>query len=76
MDDGIERKVLEELVKNLVMKKDELVRFLDGKVDNPESALDVVIKNLITKQMVTYVTPIGESCFAVTQKGMREARKI
>lgn len=74
MEDGIERKVLEELVKNLVMKKDELVRFLDGKVDNPESSLEMVMKNLIAKQLVTYVSPIGESCFAVTQKGMREVK--
>jgi len=71
-NDGIERQVLEEMVKRLVMKKEELIGFLDGKVDDPRAVSSAVIRSLSEKGLITSVSPVGESCYAVTQKGMRE----
>jgi hypothetical protein len=73
-NDGIERQVLEEMVKRLVMKKEELIGFLDGKVDDLGAVSVAVIRSLSEKGLITSVSPVGESCYAVTQKGMREVR--
>jgi len=71
-NDGIEKQVLEEITKRMVVKKEELIGFLDGKVDDPKAALAAVIRSLSEKGLITSVSPVGESCYAVTQKGMRE----
>jgi len=69
--DGIEKEVLEEVAKCLVVKKEELVKFLKDKVENPVSVVETVTKSLNDKGLITYVSPVGQ-CYAVTQKGMRE----
>ena len=73
-NDGIEKQVLEEMNKRLVVKKEELMEFLNGKVDNPGAVLAAVVRSLSEKGFITSVSPVGESCYAVTQKGMREIR--
>jgi predicted transcriptional regulator len=71
-NDGIEKQILEEITKKMVVKKEELVDFLDGKVEDPRAVLTAVIRSLTEKGLITSVSPVGESCYAVTQKGMRE----
>lgn len=73
---GIEREILEEISKKMVVKKEELVSFLVNKVENPSVMVDAVTKALIDRGLITYVSPIGETCYAITQKGMRETRGI
>ncbi len=68
---GIEREILEEIARRLVVKKEELVEFLGKKVKNPLSVVERITKNLNDKGLITYVSPIGQSCYAITQKGMR-----
>lgn len=74
INDGIEIQVLEEINKRMVVKKEELMGFLDGKVDNPKAVLAAVVRSLSEKGLITSVSPVGESCYAITQKGMREIR--
>jgi predicted transcriptional regulator len=69
---GIEREVLEEINKRMVVNKEELIRFLENKVENPPAVVNSVTKALFDKGLITYVNPIGQSCYAITQKGMRE----
>jgi rRNA maturation endonuclease Nob1 len=72
---GFQREVLEEMAKRMVMKKEELVSFLENKVENPSSYIQAVTKALNDQGLITYVTPLGQSCYAITQKGMREVGK-
>jgi len=72
---GFQREILEEMAKRMVMKKEELVSFLGNKVENPSSYIQAVTKALSDQGLITYVTPLGQSCFAITQKGMREVGK-
>jgi hypothetical protein len=74
MDDGIEQEVLEEIAKRGVANYQELAQFLEGKVDNPLEAITKVAKSLSERSLIIYVSPIGQTCLAITQKGMREAR--
>lgn len=73
---GIEKEILEEISKRMVVKKEELVIFLSNKVENPSAMVSAVAKALIDRGLITYVSPIGETCYAITQKGMRETRDI
>jgi hypothetical protein len=70
--DGIEKELLEEIAKRMVVTKEELVRFLENKVENPSTVVASVTKALSNKGLITYVNPIGQSCYAITQRGMRE----
>lgn len=72
LTDGIEKEVLGEIAKRLVVKKEELVDFLKDRVENPVSVVEAVTKSLNDKGLITYVSAIGQSCYAVTQRGMRE----
>jgi DNA-binding PadR family transcriptional regulator len=71
---GIEREVLLEISKKLVVSKAELVAFLENKVENPASELEKIVRSLNDKGLIVYVSLIGKSCYAITQKGMREVR--
>ena len=71
--DGIEKEVLLEISKKMVISKAELLSFLESKTDKPASALENVVRSLNSRGLITYVSPIGQSCYAITQKGMREA---
>jgi ribosomal protein S25 len=72
--DGIEKEVLLEISKKLVVSKVELVSFLESKIENPVSVVENIVRDLNNKGLITYVSPIGQSCYAITQKGMREIR--
>jgi RNA-binding protein YhbY len=72
MPNGIERELLEEIAKHLVVKREELVRFLERKVENPFSEIENLTKALNDKGLITYVSFIGKTCIAITQKGLRE----
>lgn len=74
MQDGIQRTVLKELAARLVMNKSELIDFLKDKTDTPYDLVEVITKSLYREGLLTYVNPIGESCVAITQKGIREVR--
>ncbi|MEM7825624.1 MAG: BlaI/MecI/CopY family transcriptional regulator [Candidatus Aenigmatarchaeota archaeon] len=74
IQDGIEREVLEEIARKMLVKKEELVLFLENKVENPISTVETIVKLLIDKGLVTYVEVIGKSCYAITQRGLRELR--
>lgn len=68
----IEKELLEEISKHLVVQKEELIKFLEGKVENPFSEAESLIKVLNDKGLITYISLIGKTCMAITQKGLRE----
>jgi hypothetical protein len=68
----LEKQLLEEISKRLVVNKEELARFLEGKVENPFSEVENLTKVLNDKGLITYIHPIGKTCIAITKKGLRE----
>jgi len=74
MQDGIEKELLKEIAKRMVVKKEELVEFVKSIGGNP-NVLAKVTQSLYTQGLIIYVTPIGQTCYAITQRGMREALK-
>ncbi len=69
------KEVLGMLAERLVVKKTELIGFLEGKVENPRASAVVLAQTLSTQGLITYVTAIGESSIAITKRGIREAEK-
>ncbi|TRZ54281.1 hypothetical protein D4Q76_02605 [archaeon] len=60
-----EQKVLEAVRKRHIIRKSELGRIVE---DALASA-----KGLVNKGLLQVVAPIGENCYAITQKGQRFA---
>jgi hypothetical protein len=73
--DGIERKLLKELSERLVMNKEEIVKFVEAKVEGSAVAPEAVVRTLVEKGYVTNSTPMGSSCFAVTTKGIKAVKE-
>jgi hypoxanthine-guanine phosphoribosyltransferase len=75
-EDGIEieKEILAEIAKRLVVKKEELVQLLEGKVPNAAAVVSSVTKKLISEQLVTNMDLVGISSYAITQKGMRAVK--
>ena len=67
----IEKEILTEIARRLVVQKEELVQFMEGKVADPVAVVSAATKKLISEQLITNVDPVGLSSYAITQKGMR-----
>ena len=70
MANDIEKEVLRELKKRLVMKREEVHEFLEKSDPTYRSSADGIISELNSKGLITYVMMIGKNCLAITQKGM------
>ncbi len=60
-----EQEVLQMISKRHLVRKSEIISFFDG-TDAVAAA-----RGLVEKGLLQVVIPIGEKCFAITQKGMR-----
>ena len=69
--DGMEKEILEEIAKKLVMSKEELFKLVEGKADL--AALENVLKSLEEKGYLAKVSPLGSSSFVITTKGIKVA---
>jgi len=67
---GMERKILEKLGENLLMRKEEIINFLKNETKNAEEVFYAVMKSLVDKGFVKYVYA-GSACYAITRKGLR-----
>ncbi|MEM5772799.1 MAG: hypothetical protein QXL86_01045 [Candidatus Aenigmatarchaeota archaeon] len=67
--DGIEKEILEEIAKRLVISKEELFKLVEGKADL--TALENVLKSLIEKGYLTNISPLGSSSYIITTKGIK-----
>jgi len=74
MYDGIEKKILKEMSRRLVVKKIELLEFAK-KQKISRNTINAVSKMLVQKGLLTTVYA-SESTFAITQKGIREANRL
>ena len=71
MEDGIERKILEEMAERLVAKKSEISNFLSEKGNFSKEAITAVTKSLLERGLLTPVYS-SETTYAITQKGIKE----
>jgi len=69
--DGIEKEILDFIGKQLLAKKEELVRLIDGKVEDPVVKVEIITRELMNKGFISSVSPIGETCYAITKKGIQ-----
>jgi len=74
MNGGIENEILKQIAEKLLMKKQEMLVLASGREDAVQ-IVNSALNSLLAKGMIT-AAPVGDGTFAVTQKGMREARKV
>lgn len=70
----MEKEILGELTNRLVMSKEEIMKFVEGKSEDSGSVLDSALRSLLEKGYATNITPLGSGCYAVTTKGIRAVR--
>jgi len=75
LDNGIETELLKEFGKRLVMRKEEIIKFLKGRVSDPHYMAKILIQSLIQRGLITYIYS-GSSSYAITKTGMRIVGKV
>ena len=75
MENGIEKKILQELCVRLVANKEEIMKFLSKDFEVPETVVNTITRSLVQKGMLTKIYSSTTS-FAITQKGMKEANLL
>lgn len=73
MENGVERKILEEMAMRLVAKRSEIMGMFKGRDDVTRETIKVITKSLAQKGLLTMIHT-SETSFAITQKGIRKAR--
>lgn len=73
-----EEKLLKKIGEMNVITKAELKAFLreDGAGKNPDAVLDTSIKNLMQKKFIDTISPVGSTCYVITQIGTRFLRDM
>jgi len=72
-ENGIEKEILGEIAKRLVMSKEELLKFVEGKAEL--SKLETALKSLEEKGYIAKISPLGSMSYVVTKKGIKEGMK-
>jgi len=55
MDDGFEREILQAITEKLLIKKQEIVLHLQGKVDDPLKTANDIVRSLLAKNLISYI---------------------
>ena len=67
---SIEKKILRKVSENQLITRPDLKKFLQNN-GGGENAVDTVTKNLVQKNLLVEINPIGSTCYVITQKGSR-----
>lgn len=68
MLNSLEIKILRMIAESQLLTKPELLRKLNG---SGTSVVESATKNLMQKNFLASISPIGSTCYIVTQKGTR-----
>ena len=74
MLNSLEMKILKTIAENQLVTKPELVRLINGNASGNVSAVETAAKGLVQKKLLTTITPLGSTCFIITQEGIRLLR--
>ncbi|HLD49286.1 MAG TPA: hypothetical protein VJB11_02895 [archaeon] len=69
----IEAKILKKVAENQLITKSEIQKYLqnNGSSRDLSSVIDSATDNLMKKQFIAIVRPLGSTCYAITQKGTK-----
>ncbi len=67
-------KLLKKIAASHLVTKEELKKFLRD--NGHDASVNTAMKNLISKQYVNEIHPIGSTCFVITQKGNRAIKEL
>jgi len=71
LEDGIEKKILEEMSNRLVANKSEIMEIFKGR-NIPPSMVESALKSLISRGLLINIYSSSPT-FAITQKGMKQS---
>ena len=72
---SIEKKILKKVADSQLISRPELKKFLQTN-GGGENAMDTVTKNLVGRNLLAEINPIGSTCYVITQKGTRTLDEI
>jgi hypothetical protein len=67
-------KLLRKIAAAHLLTKEELKKFLRD--NGNDVSVNHAVRNLVSKQYVNEIHPIGSTCFVITQKGARALKDI
>lgn len=71
MEDGIEKKILQEMSERLVAMSSEIFGFFESRKDVTPDMVKSATRGLVEKGFLKVIN-MAETSYAITQKGMKE----
>ncbi len=74
-----ERNVLKKIAENHLLTKIELKKFLEtnGSSGNDlTSVADSITRRLMEQKLVTAISPVGSTCYIITQRGTQMLKEL
>ena len=71
MINKLEKKILAQIATAQLITRAELLKKIDG---NNKTAIENATKNLIDMELLATISPVGSTCYVITQKGTRLLR--
>ena len=69
-----ELKLLKKIAGSHIVTKEELRKFLHENGHNV--SVSGAVKNLLAKQYINEIRPVGSTCFVITQKGAKALKEM
>ena len=67
-----EKNILKKIAERHITTKAELKDSMRNELgSNPLAVIDMVTRNLLDKKFISVVSPVGSTCYVITQKGTR-----
>ncbi|MCX6815337.1 MAG: hypothetical protein NT120_00615 [Candidatus Aenigmarchaeota archaeon] len=77
MFNKLEKEILKKIAESQLVSKPELKKHLDSNgLANSFSAIDTITRRLVEKKFITTITPVGSTCYIITQKGVQELKDM
>ncbi len=67
----LEKKILKIVADSQLLTKPELIKMLNGSGGGSVSTVESAARNLVNKKLLTSISPIGSTCYVITQKGIK-----
>jgi hypothetical protein len=71
----VEKKILKKVYESQLITRPDLKKFIQASGSGAD-AVDLVTKNLVKKNLLTEINPIGSTCYIITQKGSKMLEEL
>jgi hypothetical protein len=72
---SIEKKILKKVAESQLISRPDLKKFLQNNGGGADAA-DTVTKNLVKRNLLSEINPVGSTCYVITRNGTKMLEEL